>query len=345
MDNRGHLIDKFWQGNISESELKELLDLLDHSEELRDDLEAFYYGSFEGETSDGLKKNNLRYFIGKAALRWLSAAAILIVVSLSLHLFWKSEWRHDSQSEEQISLNNTANTVRHIKNLSGYLRGYNLPDHSTVELDPGSSIEFDQAAFLMNRSVKLVGTAAFTVHANKQYPFTVESGDVQTIATGTKFRVTTSKERIRVNLIEGKVSIKYPNSALAEVKLKAGEVFLWNIFTQQYKIEHTGNATGKLNAIQPKKTVRGDLRSYGEINFVNDSLSKVFDILSARYDIPITYKKDEIEGIYFTGKVLPTDQLQTVLALIANMNGLRLEKKDNQIFIRAASQIQMFSPR
>jgi ferric-dicitrate binding protein FerR (iron transport regulator) len=85
-----------------------------------------------------------------------------------------------------------------------------LPDGSIVWLNGGSKISYSPLFNDSVRFVELEGEAFFEVAENKQLPFVVRSGDLETTALGTSFNINAypDNEAVRVSLVSGKVEIE-----------------------------------------------------------------------------------------------------------------------------------------
>src|SRR5690606_6865004 len=95
-----------------------------------------------------------------------------------------------------------------------------LPDQSKVILNSISSITFDSEFGKTNRLVTLEGEAFFEVTTDKESPFKVQTGDVETTALGTAFNAFSRDGQVEVSLTEGKVKVSHK---INEVELSPGE--------------------------------------------------------------------------------------------------------------------------
>ena len=68
--------------------------------------------------------------------------------------------------------------------------------------------------------------------------------------------------------------------------------------------------------------------------FEKRKLPEVLDLLAARYRVPIRFDRARISGLYFTGTVLKTDSLLTILQVITNMNELEVVEDNNGYIIQ-----------
>lgn len=82
-----------------------------------------------------------------------------------------------------------------------------LADGSTVTLNVASEIQIPHD-YLSNRTIELTGEAYFNVNSSAARPFTVKTGDVNTVVLGTRFAVRSYPDQeMRVAVQTGKVSV------------------------------------------------------------------------------------------------------------------------------------------
>ncbi|NLU90665.1 FecR family protein [Chitinophaga sp. Ak27] len=217
--------------------------------------------------------------------------------------------------------------LKHIRNTTGKAVIMTLPEGSQVTMDAGAVLSYDEKAA---RTVTLLGKASFHVTASDQHPFTVTTGDITTIALGTRFIVDASTlQAITVKLESGKVLVRNNGSiAKKDICLLPGEAFHLDTITHQYAVtKATGipddNASGGA-------TVKRALL----LTFTNMPLDKVFKKLATAYHTDIHFADSEVEGAYFTGQVLKTDSLQHILSAICQLNNLEFTSGDEGITLR-----------
>jgi ferric-dicitrate binding protein FerR (iron transport regulator) len=82
-----------------------------------------------------------------------------------------------------------------------------LPDHSKVKLQPGSTLTYPEHFADNGRKVRLQGEAFFEVTHDPDQPFTIDAGTVDVQVLGTSFYVTTAGQLATVTVTTGKVSM------------------------------------------------------------------------------------------------------------------------------------------
>ncbi|WP_429734580.1 FecR family protein, partial [Arachidicoccus sp.] len=94
-----------------------------------------------------------------------------------------------------------------------------LPDSTTVELYPHSTISYLAHFEATKRDMQLKGEALFKVFKDAQRPFTVYSEQVSTTALGTCFLVKISSREINIRLYEGKVLVRKIDGLAKELNI------------------------------------------------------------------------------------------------------------------------------
>jgi ferric-dicitrate binding protein FerR (iron transport regulator) len=117
-----------------------------------------------------------------------------------------------------------------------------LPDGSTVWLNAGSKIRYQNVFNKENRFISLEGEAYFKVAKNPDLPFNVKTGGLNIVAIGTEFNVKAYNDEgiIETTLVEGKVSIKHDQKAFKKsetVVLEAHQKAVFVKENQQLTIE------------------------------------------------------------------------------------------------------------
>jgi transmembrane sensor len=256
--------------------------------------------------------------------KWMAIAASLLIV---VGFVWARQ-SNQSPLADQVAARSRAFSIppewKFIENNGQFQISEVLPDGSVVTLSPKASLRY--AAFFApgRRDLFLSGEALFEVAKDKTRPFTVHEGKFATTALGTVFRMKEHQGKYQVRLYEGKVVIKTNEVQgwKGDVFLEAGQQMEFNTGNQSLVVNHftTEKTRGRKNLAK---------RNYAELEFVNKPLDQVLDKLAEQYKLSIEYNKPEIEHLYFSGKVLKADSLETILKVIAQMNELKIAQKGN----------------
>ncbi|NOZ45344.1 MAG: DUF4974 domain-containing protein [Chlorobi bacterium] len=195
-----------------------------------------------------------------------------------------------------------------------------LPDQSKITLNKNARIivakDFDKE----KREVKLIGEAYFEVNANGK-PFIVKTSDIEIKVVGTSFLVNSVKnsETIEVVVNSGIVSVTQINDTTNKVILKKGEKAYFRKKSKELKkLKNTD-----INFISWKTR---------KLTFKNDKLTKVVKTLNKIHHANIQIQSTEIKNCRLTASF--TDQsLDSILKVIENTLDIKVEKKDNIIYL------------
>lgn len=154
---------------------------------------------------------------------------------------------------------------------------YELPDHSVVWLNAGSTLRYPTVFRTDNRDVELNGEAYFEVEADRNRPFYVNtSNGLSVYVYGTKFNVTAYEddEYIETVLERGKVNVITPNQET--FVLSPGEQLLYDKNSHQ-------STRNKVDVYG--KTAWKD----GKMIFRNATLEEIFKRLERHFNVDIRF--------------------------------------------------------
>ena len=205
-----------------------------------------------------------------------------------------------------------------------------LNDGSTVQLAKNSSLSWYDPFINDRRDLSLNGTAIFKVAKEKARPFTVYAGGLATRALGTRFLVNAADPgKVRIQLLEGKVGVSSATGSdltMKEVYLTPGQEFSFDRTSRLYTVGTIPARPGN-----PVKPALPDNKP--DLVFRKEPLGLVFEKVGHLYNIPISFKKEQLDGLYFTGTFLKSDNLNIVLSTICNVNDLLVTKEGDSIII------------
>lgn len=100
--------------------------------------------------------------------------------------------------------------ARTVASKSGQRGNFKLDDGSSVAIGSGSEVTIPPGFVSRYRTVRLAGTASFTVAAGSDLPFKVRAGNATITATGTLFDVSAFPEdgKVSVRVREGSVTVE-----------------------------------------------------------------------------------------------------------------------------------------
>jgi len=215
-----------------------------------------------------------------------------------------------------------------------------LPDGSGVLLKPKASISY-QDNYTKNRFVYMEGIARFDVKHDPDKPFTVIANGIGTLDIGTSFWINNnkSKEEVTIKLEEGSIAVKsLENSRPARnIYLTPGQQIKilkrqGNYIVSNTMQGHQLNVLSEDKAGTPVKQVQTNWTN-AAFSFSKSPLQKVFEQLSARYQVKITADPGILKDREFTGKIMYGDSLNVLLQTICDLNHLQYTRKGDKVLI------------
>ena len=269
---------------------------------------------------------------------WWAAAAIIILAASGIAIMLGRTGKQEQVVQHPPKVQQHPETVT---NNTGLSKRIQLPDGSVVTVSGHSALSWLSPFSDSARELTLSGEALFSVAKDAKRPFTVYAGGIATTAVGTVFTVNTvAPDVVRVALLEGKVVIQPADSSknygLGKIILHPGQEFSINKLTNKYLVKNNVPGpeiitNGGQNAT--KQPVDNNVR----LTFNNDPLATVLDQLTRSYKRNIRFNEQDLAGLYFTGAVLKSDSLKTVLTVICNMNQLAFTEEKGFIQIRKSN--------
>lgn len=231
--------------------------------------------------------------------RWIAAAAVILLVFGA-----------------GILLMPITTTAPH-----GEIITLQLPDGSTVELNSGSSLQYNRLFTYTNRSVRLDGEAFFSVD-NGDHPFTVNAGNSIVEVAGTEFNVRSWNEEpegeTEVAVAEGTVTF-YPQSRSdSAVTINPGYISRMN------------STMDKPTPPEPVSVERVMGWRDKMLIFSDKSLLVIFRELERRFDVEIRLESEAIANetltTYYKEK---TEDPESIIEDICRVKGLRYSETAN----------------
>lgn len=210
-------------------------------------------------------KTNRRKSMYNQLMRY---AAFLTIPLLLTSLFFGYLYFGGTDEEEQYA---------EVTAATGSVIRYELPDHSVVWLNAGSTLRYPTVFRNDNRNVELKGEAYFEVQADKERPFYVNTlNGLKVYVYGTKFNVAAYDDDsyIETVLEKGKVNVITPNQET--IVLAPGEQLLYDKQSQKSK-KNTVDVYGKV------------AWKDGKLIFRNASLEEIFKRLERHFNVDIQF--------------------------------------------------------
>jgi len=192
-----------------------------------------------------------------------------------------------------------------------------LPDGSTAFLNKKSQLSYEYNPRKKTRKVKLSGEAYFDVKHEEEKPFIIETEEVLIKDIGTAFNVKAYPESNSVEVIVESGEVQIYTLENEGINLKAGEKGSYNktlkSFTKIEKVDTNGlayktkvfsfnntdlqSAVEMLNQVYDSKIILANKalsNCHVTVNFNNDNLDLVVEILAETLNLKVTRNKDEI---------------------------------------------------
>lgn len=250
----------------------------------------------------------------RESMKYAAVAAILLVGITMLYRV-----KRDNRQE--------AVTIQWVEKFAarGQRHKLTMPDSTIIYLAPESRIWYPAMEDYMagQRTVRLEGEAYFEVVHNASRPFTVQTGNLQTVDVGTAFNIRAypDERNIAVAVAEGEVRVMNTDSTGGSIPktLVASQGIVFDKNLLQWN-----DVAADVNGI-------GQWRK-GYFEFASVPLENVIAALVRHYDIRFAWHDPSLKNkritIQFHG-----DHLTTALNLLELTAGVRLQKKDNTIWI------------
>lgn len=298
------LIEKYFDGNITDAEIKKLSDWIKNDRHLqnwweeefsksdaginpvlRDKLFARIKEQTQGkeETQGKEKPRTIRMNL------WKWAAAIVLPICIAFFTYYL------------VDSSQTVGAPFIVKADKGDKATIELPDGTNVVLNSASQLSYLNNFGENGRRVQLNGEAYFKVAHDEKCAFIVQVGDLEVKVLGTSFNVSAYEDAkdVTVVLLEGKVGVYAQKMSHI---MKPGD-----------KIEYN-KATHKITATQvhPSDYIEW---TKGNIYFEKESLENIMKTLSRIYDVEIRFDSNKLPNEYFTGTI-PGGGIQNALNIL-----------------------------
>jgi transmembrane sensor len=239
---------------------------------------------------------------------WLVAASVLIV--LLGGWFWMNR---------QSAANNIVETKQEtIEARIGSKTRSVLADGSTVWLNAGSKLYYENDFTGSTREVRLEGEAFFDVVKNANQPFIVHTSGIDIKVLGTSFSVKSYPEdkNVVTTLYRGSVKVfRHDESEINSIQLKPNQklTLAKEAATQKQKLSDETNAlsSGKIAPASPAiahidSTKKDNERAetawvYNRFEFRGDNFEELARKLERWYNVTIVFTDEQVKQLSFDG--------------------------------------------
>lgn len=203
---------------------------------------------------------------------------IAILTGITLYLY------QDRELRTQIGLSEVV-----IKVACGEKAFITLPDSSTVYLNSGSTLSYQQNYGYADRKVKFSGEGFFNVQKATK-PFAVNTQYLNIEVLGTSFNVYAYEDEntIEMTLVQGLVKIQTNSTPIKEVLVKPEQKAIYDKSSGELALYRTNT-----------KFETAWLR--GELVFRSHPIEDVLSKIERRFGVKIHVEGDGLEGDRFTG--------------------------------------------
>lgn len=298
------LFEKYRNDASSREEFDELLDVVRRGES-----DAPLHRLLKEEWDAGAKRPSRA-----VAYRWMSAAAVMLLLIMSSIFLWKSGGvatvAPNPQEENML--------------LSG-ITTIKLPDGSLVTLRDGSWLNMDRSFEGNSREVSLQGEAFFEVVPNPHKPFIIHTGTVRTTVLGTAFSIKANPAdpEITVTVSRGKVKVENEKTLLAT--LEADKQLVYN--TRSSRVTEKTVDAG----------VESDWRSHHLI-FRNSSFEQIVQEIAAIYGVTILFEDDALRERQITASLDDRDPIETILDILCTAQRADYERQGEVYVIKSGEE-------
>jgi ferric-dicitrate binding protein FerR (iron transport regulator) len=342
MSISNYLIEKFFQGDVTEDEKQQVMEFFrNNPEKFAQYLTEDSWKDFDTDFQKGAPTDKMREAIearvGKMptpvpvrriGYAWMAAASVIAATALVFLL--RREDKPPAQAPQVASTIKMDPTLSNVKNQSSGIKVFFLPDSSKVELGVNSDITFDNSTF--NRHILLNGQATFTVKKEHAEPFVVHSGDIATVVLGTVFSVNNrNNQYTTVRLFSGKVMVKKDgpgNKTFRDIYLRPGQQLTLDKKDFSVRIKNVLPETSLVTrppAVTPAQQQ--------VLDFNNRPLSEIFSLLREDYGVAITFDAAALQNMSFTGRLdRNKESIESFLNTLCDLNELTLNKINDKSF-------------
>jgi len=260
-------------------------------------------------------KNKPKTFYLQTYLRRYAAAAVIFILLGGSILYYT---QHDF-IQEKLGLVAQAKTL--FKTTDAQTRLVLLPDGSRIQMNRGTKFSYATHAFNQKqREVWLEGEAFFEVAKNKEKPFIIHTGTMQTTVRGTSFNVKAYPQLAEnvVSVRTGKVEVTNRNQMLA-------------VLTPNKQLAYN-RQTNKAEASDAAWEDAAGWRE-GELTLNYASRDELKLKLKQYYQVDIQFRDDALNGIKIKSTFLKSTSLSDVLSTIKALYGIQYSMQGNQVII------------
>ncbi len=280
----------------------------------------------------------------KLLLFWSKmAAAILILVGVSYY-FFQGKLLYKQGKEHEIVVEN------------GHKEHIVLPDGTSVWLNAGSKLTYNDGFAKGNRKVSIEGEALFNVEKNPSIPFFVSTRNMTIKVLGTVFNVEAypGDFDIQTTLISGRIQVSLSEEPGKKILLSPHEKLTVNAgeadsLKAEKRNRESKPGKDKLQAIPKPNRLKYQVQtlpvnpidsvSYTEtawvhdrLAFVNESFGSVAKKLERKYDVRIIFEDNKLKNIVMSG-IFKKEKIGEALQVLQMITRFNYRVEGDSVFI------------
>jgi len=352
-----NLIMKFSKGKLTPLEAKELLTLINQSEENADlkQILTIYWQESANEDADipsvimfeklknsidvlelsfdesKIKNRNLKLFI------YLKYAAVIL---MTFGITWLA--KDFVQNKKSDKINKTENLANNeISVMFGSKSKITLPDGSVVMLNSGSVLRYPTSFDSKSRQVYVEGEAYFDVKKDSQHPFYVKTTSITIKVIGTKFNVKSYSEekKVETTLVSGSVEIYSNRKDIKEdnrlIILKPNQQATFKIGKSKLFVTDLSYSADTIKGIQINPCV--DVIPViawkdNRLVFRDEKFIDLANKLERWYNVEIEIKDESLKSTLFSG-VFEKESIEQSLNALKMATPFNYKIKQNHVSI------------
>jgi ferric-dicitrate binding protein FerR (iron transport regulator) len=250
--------------------------------------------------------------IRSLSIRFARIAALFVIPLLSVVTAY---WYVNMQQPEELSLVECFTP-------NGEIREIELPDHSKVTINSGSTFIYPKDFKGKNRSMYLSGEAKFVVTKDPHKPFIVKTKDMDVTALGTTFNVSSYADEPQTvaTLVQGSIQVDMPTS---------GNSFVLTPEEQLVYDKQTQAVTRK-----PARIDYVLAWERGQMVFQSASLQTIVKAIERRYQVTVYLNSTGLSDEKLTVKFLHDEPLEEMLHTLKQIiKGFHYKTEKDKIYI------------
>lgn len=307
MNNKDHkrqLVKRYLENQATEDELKAYFALLKSGELdyiLKEQMDK--EAGLDGQHSSTSRKTT-------SIPLWIKIAATLSIILVLGYLFRFNLLNIIDPIEMEQQL--TERTER---------KKLELPDGTKVWLSPGSNLSYPEEFRGFQRRVTLSGEAFFDVTENKEQPFIISSGAINTTVLGTEFNVTAyeDEDQVTVTLVDGAVSISDNENTNITVNLIPSQKAIYDKVSKQINKQYAPDAEKYLT------------QRDGYFLYKGETVETVVKDIERQYGVEIRISKELMAKDYY-GSLDATKNIEVFLEKLSLVLHAKWTKTGNNTY-------------